>query len=158
MASSPTPHDAPTPPAPKTERPLFTYAVDAEESGGKTASTAASVSAPACPSATTRRARAARRVELPTVQAALGRKCPKCSAAPKVMCRDTQSRAKRKPAAEKVHVARYWLDRSCPACRATPGEPCLTPSGARAANIHTARLRPSRAESDARAFRAADGP
>jgi hypothetical protein len=43
----------------------------------------------------TRRARAARRIELPSAKAALGRRRPKCGAAPKVMCRDTSSRAKR---------------------------------------------------------------
>ncbi len=161
-ASSPTSDAASPAPAPRTERPLFTYAVDAEEYAAEIAaagaSTAALVPAPARSDVTTMRARAARRVELPSVEAALARQCPNCGAAPKVMCRDTRSRAKRKPAAEKVHVARHCLDRSCPACRAAPGEPCRTPSGAKATNIHAPRLRPSRAESDARALRSADGP
>lgn len=157
-ASSPSPDVAPAP-APTTERPLLTYAVDAEESVDKhaaaPASTAAAVSAPAHSGAATRRARMARRVELRSDEAALRRQCPRCGAAPKVMCRDTRSRAKRKPAAERVHVARHWLDCSCPACRAAPGEPCRTPSGAQATMIHAARLRPSKAESDARALRSA---
>jgi DNA invertase Pin-like site-specific DNA recombinase len=143
------------PPAPVPRRPIFVDEVD-KESGGENAaaiaSKAAPPSAPARSGATTRRTRAARRVELPSVEAALGRQCPRCGAAPKVMCRDTRSRAKRKPAAEKVHFARHWLDRSCPACRAAHGEPCRSPSGAQATNIHAARLRPSKAEHDARAL------
>ncbi len=92
--------------------------------------------------ASTRRARAAQRIELPSAEAALGRRCPKCGATPTVMCRDTSSRAKRKPAAATIHVARLWLDRACPACRAAPGEPCRTPNGAKAKDIHAARRRP----------------
>jgi DNA invertase Pin-like site-specific DNA recombinase len=157
LAVSPTPDAAQPPPAPALKRPIFVDEVDNESGGEASAPTAAPVSAPARSGATTRRARAARRVELPSVEAALGRQCPRCGAAPKVMCRDTRSRAKTKPAAERIHVARHWLDRSCPACRAAPGEPCRTPSGAQATNIHAARLRPSTAESDARALRFADG-
>lgn len=155
-AHPPTPETAPPPRAPTTERPLFTYAVDAEKSVDEHASgpgsTPARVPIPARSAASTRRARAARRIELPSAEAALGRRCPKCGAAPKVMCRDTSSRAKRKPAASEIHVARLWLDRACPACRAAPGEPCRTPSGAKAKDIHAARRRPSRAENDARAL------
>ncbi len=66
------------------------------------------------------------------------------------MCRETSSRAKRKPAAAKIHVAPFSLDRACPACRAAPGEPCRTPSGTTAKDIHAARRRPSPAESNAR--------
>ncbi len=153
---SPTPETATPPPAPKTERPLVTFAVDADESVDEhvagSGSAPARVARPARSAAGTRRARAARRVELPSAEAALARRCPKCGAAPKVMCRDTSSRAKRKPAALKIHVARFWLDRACPACRAAPGEPCRTPSGAKAKEIHAARRRPSQAEHDARAL------
>jgi len=160
-ASSPTTDAAQPLPTPAPKRPIRVDEAD-KESGGEAAAVPASTAAPepaaARSGAATRRARAARRVELPSVEAALGRQCPRCGAAPKVMCHDTRSRAKRKPAAEKVHVTRHWLDRSCPTCRAAPGEPCRTPSGAQATSIHAARLRPSRAESDARALRSADGP
>jgi hypothetical protein len=43
-------------------------------------------------------------------------------------------------------VARGWRERSCPTCKAWPGEPCRTPSGRAASQVHTARLRPGRAE------------
>lgn len=36
--------------------------------------------------------------------------------------------------------------RSCPTCKAWPGEPCRTPRGRGASRVHTARLRPGRAE------------
>ncbi len=150
----PTPDDAPPPPAPKTERPLFTYAVDAEASVDEHVavprSPPARVPTPARSAAKPRRARAARRVEPPSVEAALQRECPRCGAAPKVMCRETSSRAKRKPAAAKIHAARFWLDRACPACHAAPGQSCRTPSGTTAKDIHAARRRPSPAENNAR--------
>ncbi len=66
------------------------------------------------------------------------------------MCRDTSSRAKRKPAAARIHIARYWLDRPCPACRAPRGQPCVTLSGRTATKIHDDRRRPNQAEIDAR--------
>ncbi len=100
---------------------------------------------------TTRRRRAARLIELPSAADALRRECPNCGAHPGVMCRDLTSRAKRQPANECIHSARLWLDRRCPACRAPRGEPCRTPGGRQAADIHTARLRPTQAETDARA-------
>jgi len=59
--------------------------------------------------------------------------------------RNTRSRAKHKPAAARIHRARYWLDRRCPACRARPGEPCRTPTGAET-NPHAARLKNSDTE------------
>ena len=45
-----------------------------------------------------------------------------------------------------LHAARGWWRRSCPACKAQPGELCKTPTGRRAAQPHTARLRPGRRE------------
>ncbi len=62
----------------------------------------------------------ARQLRLPTEAAALGRECPACVAPAGRMCRDVHSRAKRKPPARQVHLARYWLDRRCPACKAPP--------------------------------------
>ena len=50
-----------------------------------------------------RRSRAVAKAELPSREAALGRECPLCGAQPGVMCRDTRSRAKRKPDATAVH-------------------------------------------------------
>ena len=86
-----------------------------------------------------------RAVKLPSDAAALARECPSCGARAAVMCRNPRSRAKRKPAAARIHRARYWLDRRCPACRARPGEPCRTPTGAET-NPHAARLKNTDAE------------
>ncbi len=43
-------------------------------------------------------------------------------------------------------MARGWRERICPTCKAWPGEPCRTPSGREASQVHTARLRPGRVE------------
>lgn len=70
--------------------------------------------------------------------------CPECRAAPGTRChRDRWSKA---PPAIRLHVARGWRERICPTCKAWPGEPCRTPSGREASQVHTARLRPGRAE------------
>ncbi len=87
----------------------------------------------------------ARAAELPSDAAALARECPSCGARAGVMCKNTRSRAKRKPAAARMHRARYWLDRRCPTCRARPDEPCRTPTGAET-NPHAARLKNSDTE------------
>ena len=43
-------------------------------------------------------------------------------------------------------MARGWRERRCLTCKAWPGEPCRTPGGREATQVHTARLRPLRAE------------
>ena len=43
-------------------------------------------------------------------------------------------------------MARGWRERICPTCKAWPGEPCRTPSGREASQVHAARLRPGRVE------------
>ena len=69
-----------------------------------------------------------------------------CHAAPGARCRRSRWASARGIAAAHLHVARGWLERSCPTCKATPGEPCSTPTGRPAAQVHTARLRPARWE------------
>ena len=70
--------------------------------------------------------------------------CPECRAAPGTRCR--RSRWETGRPASHLHVARGWRERSCPTCNAWPAEPCRTPSGREASQVHTARLRPGRAE------------
>ena len=70
--------------------------------------------------------------------------CPECRAAPGTRCR--RSWLHKSQLASHLHVARGWRQRSCPTCKACPGESCRTPSGREASHVHTARLRPGRAE------------
>jgi hypothetical protein len=70
--------------------------------------------------------------------------CPECRAAPGKRCR--RSWLSKSQPAVRLHVARGWRARSCPTCKAWPGDPCRTPSGREASRVHTARLRPGRAE------------
>lgn len=72
---------------------------------------------------------------------ALAHECPACGAAPGVWCRELHSRAARKPAASKLHVARGWPLRTCPTCGETPGWPCVRPDGQPAKAPHAARRR-----------------
>ena len=104
----------------------------------------------AAQAAALRQQRAVDRVVLPSDTEALQLLCPNCAAKPGVMCRDTRSQARRKPAAAAIHMARYWRQRRCPACGATPGEPCRTPNGGEAAEVHTSRRRPTQLESEKR--------
>ncbi len=88
---------APAAPATAKEAPLITVAP---------AATAAPAEGPSPSPTETPRVVAARRrrlastVKLPSAEAARARECPRCGAKPGVMCRDTRSKAKRKPAAE----------------------------------------------------------
>ena len=74
----------------------------------------------------------------------LDERCRECRAAPGTRCRRDPWR--RVPPATRMHVARGWRERSCPTCKASAGDPCRTPSGREASQVHSARLRPGRAD------------
>ena len=69
--------------------------------------------------------------------------CPTCGARSGLRCQT--GRYGGKPT-RFLHAARGWRRRSCSTCRAQPGELCKTPAGRRAAQPHTARVRPGRRE------------
>lgn len=71
---------------------------------------------------------------------------PTCHAAPGARCWRWRWASGRGNAAAGLHVARGWLEHSCPTCKAAPGEPCSTPTGRPASQVHTAQLRPARWE------------
>ena len=64
--------------------------------------------------------------------------CPECRAAPGPRCRRRRWETRRP--ARHLHAARGWHERRCPTCKAWPDEPCRTPSGREASQVHSARL------------------
>jgi hypothetical protein len=73
----------------------------------------------------------------------LEEQCPTCGAPSGLRCQTSRYRGK---PMRVLHAARGWRHRFCPACKAEPGELCRTPTGRRAAQLHTARRHSGRRE------------